>query len=298
METWKEELKELLKEKPYVETFFYTIKDVKVKLLDYTANPYKAMFEMATQTWGYPGKWERASPRLRFEVVKMILERKALPLALEAPKFSFQINNTSRASFDQISRARIGVTFAARGFKDNLLNNEGFIVPPVSSEDEKLIKRTVLDLKDIYVYLRKKYPGWIARSILPMNMRYNYIISITYLSLQELCSKRMCCIEQPDTVIVAWLLRERVKEKFPLLADYLKPAEIWRNKCVVEDWNGFSEIIGVPHAPCEIGGVEVKSEWDFPCTDVKKLLEELNIKVEWKNYTWEDLENVDRKYFE
>ena len=113
-------LKKLCKEDPVVNVYTHkSLKDLKVTLIDHMVNPYKTIFEMALQTWGEPDKWKKASPQLRFEVVKKVLEKKALPLALESPYFAFQIKNISRAAFDQIARTRIGVVYAARGFKDN-----------------------------------------------------------------------------------------------------------------------------------------------------------------------------------
>ena len=284
MKDLSRELVSLLSETGECRTKVYTMKDLEVKLLDYPKNPYKSIFEMATQTWGYPGKWSKASPELRFKVVKDVLENKALPLALEAPKFTFQINNCTRASFDQIARARVGVVFAARGYKDNDLSDEGFVLPMFDLEEEDLqeVLSLVMKSKKLYCRLRKKYPGWVSRIVIPMYLRYNFIMSITYLSLRNFCSKRMTCMEMPDTVGVAFLLRETLAKKFFLLANYLKSFEMIKHECVVPYWNGFSEEIGVPHAPCKLGTRrKVKSEWNFPCTDHERLFKELNIKPEY-----------------
>src|SRR3990167_9358701 len=316
---WQDELRTLLSETKELKTPFFSINDVDVSLVDWSNNPYHAMFEMATQTWGFPGKWQKATPRLRFEVVKMILEKKALPLALEAPSFTFQINNTTRAAFDQIARARVGVVIAARGFKDNDLSDEGFVIPPYSDKTDIDNIITLVKFNKIeYNRLRRKYPGWMARCVMQMGTRYNFIWSSTYMALQNLCSNRMNCLEEPSTVAVSWLMKKALASKFPLLADYLRPLEAWKNKCIVKEFNGFSGIVGIPHAECSLGGHQsVESgkpnlhdrgsgqtgssqyvECETVCTDVKKLLQDLNVNGDFKNYTWETLEPHDKELFE
>ena len=295
---WRDELRALLKESGVLKTPFFSVADSSVELLDWSTDPYRAMFEMATQTWGYSGKWSKASPRLRFEVVKLVLEKKALPLALEAPTFTFQVDNTTRAAFDQIARARVGVVLAARGFKDNDLSDEGFVIPAGLDDKDRLDVLTLVQSnKYAYARLRKKYPGWKARCLMQMGTRYNFIWSSTYLALQNLCSKRMCCIEEPSTVAVAWLMKKELAAKFPLLADYLRPLEAWKNKCVVKEMNGFSDILGVPHAECS-GEKTVASEDSSSCTNVEELVAQLNVDPGFKNYSWETLDPRDRALFE
>ena len=289
------------------------LEDLKVVLVDYTRNPYKAMVDMALMTWGDRGKkWELISPETRFYVVKEVLERRALPLALEAPKFSFYIGGVTRACFDQIARARIGVVFAARGFKDNDLSNVSFIVPHrLENEDKQRLIDMYEKVANLYRELRMKYPGWTCRYIMPMGTRYNFFMSINYKALQQLCASRMQTTEQIDTVALAWYLREKVKNKFPLLAEYLRPACDWSKRDTTVAVNGFASILGLPHnSDGRIGGVKTKSElrkkykvhWDEPCTDIKYIEAKLGIKIpgpdDWIDYTWETLDDRDKMLFE
>jgi len=288
--------------------FFRDLEPLRVELVSYTRNPYKPMVEMALMTWGEKGKkWELLSPETRFYVVKQVLQRKALPLALEAPKFNFYIEGVTRACFDQIARARIGVVFAAKGFKDNNLTHVDFIIPHIfNEEDAKKVEELYKNIKSLYDYLRKKYPGWAARYIMPMGTKYNFFMSIDYAALQQLCANRMETTEQVDTVALAWMLREKVKEKFPLLAEYLRPQCDWVRRDRTLEVNGFSEILGVPHVSDGrwpgFDKVKVKYEWDVPCTDIKYIEKVLGIKIpgpnDWIDYTWETLDERDRKLFE
>jgi len=247
---------------------------------------------------------------LRFEVVKKILERKALPLALEAPVFSFQIEDVSRACFDQISRTRYGVVFASKGFKDDNLHQTGFMIPSHIEKDEIAVK-TITDYvrlgKQIYEELIKKgHPNWSARCIIPMYSLHSFCMSANYFSIQAFCGNRMQSTEMEDTVLVAWLLRERIKEVFPLLAEYLRPQCDWSRKDTTGAVNGFSDILGIPHVSDNRNpGFEVLQypdvKWNEPCTDLNIIATEANIVIpgpnDWKELTWETLDIKDINLF-
>ena len=44
--------------------------------------------------------------------------------------------------------------------------------------------------------------------------------------------QRLMFSEQADTVAVAWMMRQRMMEKFPLLGSYLRPASDWAKRCL------------------------------------------------------------------
>ena len=78
------------------------VSELRVDLIEYTKNPYKAMFEFATETWGNSkgiDKWPQVSPEHRFLVVNSVLRKETLPLALEVPHFQFRIIGAARSSF-------------------------------------------------------------------------------------------------------------------------------------------------------------------------------------------------------
>ena len=114
--------------------FYQGVKDIQVDLVpgSYASNPYRALYTMATATWGGvwdTDRWEQVSPKARFDVVKAVLGRKTLPNAMEVPTFMFEIAGPSRSSFDQVARARIGAVFGSMGVRDNNHANIGFRVP-------------------------------------------------------------------------------------------------------------------------------------------------------------------------
>ena len=116
---------------PELETkFFKGVTGITVELLDHNINPYKAMFIMATSCWGKKiNKWADCTPEDRFTVVKAVLDGQALPLALEAPNFTFAIEGLSRAAFDQFARTRIGACFSAKGMRDNNWKDAAMRIP-------------------------------------------------------------------------------------------------------------------------------------------------------------------------
>ena len=303
-----EELRNICRETKENHTPILNLKDIRARILDCSVNPYISMFDMALMTWADCGhKWNHASPELRFEVVKGVLDRRALPLALEAPSFTFLIENCSRACFDQIARARIGVVFAARGYKDDYLNGVGFCLPS-KLDNNWFLAQEVTELvekcKEMYSTIQKKYPNWVARCILPMYSQYHFIMSMTYSALQGLCANRMQTTEMEETVAIAWLLREEVNKKFPLLAHYLRPQCDITKKDTTYSVNGFSKELGVPHLSDNRQpgyDYDMKPEFIEPCTDIKSLEESLGITIpkptDWRDLTWEDLSGLDRDLF-
>lgn len=313
MDKIRKELKRVCKEPVGLRTrFIFSLEKLKVQLIDYPLNPYKSLVDIALNTWAFKShKWTDLSPKTRFYVTKEVLERRALPLGLEAPKFTFAIENVSRAHFDQIARARIGVVYGAKGFKDDYLNQLGFVIPSRLRENKDLVeelKEHILRTKDLYLRIQHAgYPNYAARCVIPMFSCYNYMMSINFLALQNLCNNRMNFTEEPEMVGVAWLLRERIREKFPLLANYLRPGVDWRKKYKIVD--GFADILGVAHKPDGRWPVDLKEfkkkykiRHPSPCTDIDILEKTLKIHIprpnEWENLTWKNLSKKDKKLFE
>jgi len=308
----KEEIRKVLEETREIKNNFYTLKDLKVELLDYTKNPYKTCVNMAMQTWTSVGdKWSKISPETRFEVMKSILEGKTLPLALEHPTFSFQVSHIDRSTFDQIARQRIGIVFASKGQKDDDLHDSGFIIPSCIYKDPELCQY-VIDMyknsKKLYSFLIEKGVfNWAARCVLPMYLEHNFIFSANFMAIKNMLARRLETTEQEGMVAFAWLVRERIKEVFPLLAEYLRPSCDLRKRDMTELVNGFSDVIGIPHIsdnrqPGFNKDKFPKIKWNSPCTDISIIEKELNIKIpkpnEWIDYSWETLLDSDRKLFE
>jgi hypothetical protein len=249
---------------------------------------YAAMVEGVLQTWGdhKKFKWDYLSPETRFFVLREALEGRALPLVMEMPKFTFKISGVSRASFDQIARARIGAVFCAKGVRDNSAKDWNVIVPTGIYDDEALFSSFKMcwqvmkgTYKDILLEGRESWQS--ARSVIGMNVEYSYLASFNYMALRGLCAHRLINTEQEDTVgTVVGIWREIYRE-FPLLAAYLKPMEDIKKKNLTIEANGLSKIFGLL-----FGGSGTTQRWPL-----NQDIESMNIRFNMSGADWKELEN-------
>ncbi|MEK6860828.1 MAG: FAD-dependent thymidylate synthase [Nanoarchaeota archaeon] len=294
LDIWQ--LREWIKTKPLdnqlKETKFHRgVEEIVVNLVDYTVNPYKAMFTIATSTWGDVWnlhRWENASVGARLYVILAILNRKCLPNAMESISFTFDIAGPSRSAFDQIARARIGAVFGSMGFRDNNHANIGFRVPEAIWKDEyrreRFIKGRLQDKEDYIEDLKTGQSNWQdARSMLPMSACHRWAMAMNYMALQNFMSKRLMFNEQADTVATAWLVRERIREKFPLLAAYCRPASDWARKCVEHVGDEMAQAFGCLFKcsgrwPCTVSDDNIFS-FNAACTDREAIMSQLGIYI-------------------
>jgi thymidylate synthase ThyX len=289
--------------------FIRGVEGIKVELIDYNVNPYKSLYVMATSCWGKKiNKWDETEPEHRFEVVKAVLTGNALPLALEAPVFTFAIEGPSRAAFDQLARTRLGAVFSARGVRDNNWKDASIRVPtclwPLYDHEETILVNT----KEMYAdIVNSGKASWqAARFCLPMNIFYGWSVSYNYNSLRGVCANRMKFCEMEDTVATAWLMKKAVDEKFPLLGNYLRPGCDYAGKCQYHRSYTLSEMFGCLFKECGRNPCPDSndySEFNEVCTNYGELEEQLDVHIthpnEWLEYeNYEDLAGSDKGYFE
>jgi intein/homing endonuclease len=205
---------------PPLETKFVRgVEGISVELVDYNINPYKAMYIMATTCWGKKvNKWEETDPEYRFKVVKAVLTGNALPLALEAPSFTFAIEGPSRAAFDQLARTRVGAVFSARGVRDNNWKDASIRVPtclwPLHEDEETIL----VNMKEMYADIVNQGKGsWqAARFCLPMNICYGWSVSYNYNALKGVCYNRLkFCLTENNLILLGSGLVKRISEIEP-----------------------------------------------------------------------------------
>jgi hypothetical protein len=305
----------------YGTVFLRGVEGITVKLIGFTDNPYKDMYTLATSCWGDKiDKWHDTEPEYRFLVVKAVLEKRTLPLPLESAQFTFAVENVSRWAFDQHARQRLGVVFSSMGTRDNDHRNIGFRVHEALWKKKKLrdaFMKQCLACKKVYVDIVDKGKGsWqTARSILPISCLHRYSFSANYAALQSFCAHRMKFCEAEDIVAVAWLVREEMKKKFPLLACYLRPGCDFTKKCDYHKSYSLSEAFGCLFKSCgrhrvydEKGNVVDDSYQQFneSCSDSKTIAEQLLIRIpdpsdtDWFKLpeTLLDLDEKDARKFE
>jgi len=304
-------------ENPVQETKFYRgVEDISVSLVDWSHNPYKGMFTIATATWGgvwQTDKWSKVSPEARFMVVNAILHRKSLPNAMETPSFVFEIAGPSRSAFDQIVRVRIGSVTGSMGWRDNNHSNIGFRVPDgIWKDDERrqrFIKGRLQDKQDYVDELATGQSNWQdARSTLPISALHRWSIAFNFMSLSNFMAKRLMFNEQADTVATAWLMRERLSERFPLLAMFCRPASDWSRKCTEHVNDEMSQAFGCLFRcsgrwPCDLA--DDKYSFNESCSDRKTIMTQTGIYIPEGvegmpslDMSYNSLNDKDKKLFE
>ena len=297
--------------------FYSGVDNIFVDLVpgSYTQNPYRALFTMATATWGGVwdmGRWEEVSPEARFAVVNAVLSFKTLPNAMEVPTFMFEIAGPSRSSFDQVARARIGAVFGSMGWRDNNHANIGFRVPDsIAADPDRLASFKSVCHHAKYQYIRTLETGqsnWQdARAFLPISACHRYTFGINFMALRSFCSKRCQFNEQADTVATAWLMRYQVEQVFPLLASYLRPASDHARRCTEHVGDEFAQAFGnlfrcSGRWPCDQAGAEYT--FNESCSDRQTMMSQLGIYIpEGReelpgHYTFKSLSLSDRLLFE
>lgn len=280
-----------------------------VDLIDWPVNPYKAMYVMATTCWGRRvNKWKQTKPEHRFLVVKAVLEGQSLPLALEAPKFTFVIEGPSRAAFDQIARARIGAVFSAKGMRDNNWSQCQFRIPNAIYKNEKLFESymsaLILGVKAYNDAVKTGQANWqAARAVLPMSVVYGWSMSMNYQALRGFAAKRMKFCEQEDTVATAWLVWEAIRKRFPLLADHMRPGCDYSQKCGYHKTYYLSEVFGCLFKECGRNKCEATNDYAIfneSCSNKSIIATQTGILIPdnvWNNYTWDTIKDSDKKLF-
>lgn len=306
-------------QEPNLETDFYKgVEKISVELVDCNRNPYKAMYVLATTCWGSKvNKWEITNPEHRFLVVKAVLERKALPLALEAPNFTFAVEGPSRAAFDQLARTRVGAVFSAKGMRDNNWKDAAIRIPnalwpkAIDTREKKEqfvdILKNMTNIKSLYASIvdNGKSSWQAARTVLPLYVVYGYSVSYRYDALLKVCANRMKFCEMEDTVAVAWLTANEVTKAFPLLGSYLRPGCDYAHKCQYHQEYALSEAFGCLFKECgrnKCDATNEYAEFNETCTDYRSLETQLGIYIpkpdEWQNYDkFEDLAKSDKALF-
>lgn len=240
---------------PREDEVYFDLRHLKVELVDYPTNPYKAIFRIVVSTWGsrkkWWSKWEDTSPEGRLEVVKAALEGKTLPACLEAPSFTFAIQGVSRASFDQMARTRYSA-IGSMGSRDDAHLDAALVLPPKLKRYESEIRAWWVATKDLYEKIvRDGKESWqTARFILPMGMEWRWSWTMNYRALRDMLLQRMCFAEQHDTVALAWKMWTVLWEKFPLLASYIVPRCDKAGKCLYSQIYSLAEYFGNLFKPC------------------------------------------------
>ena len=279
-------------EPPFETPFYRGVEGISVKMITHTDNPYKSMYTLAAATWGKKiDKWADTPVEGRIAVVKGVLEGKTLPAVQEAATFTFAFEKVSRWAFDQIVRQRLGVVFGSMGTRDNNHLDMGFRVHESIWKDPiklEKFKETCLKAKEEYKYFLEQGMGsWQeARALLPISCLHNFAGHYNYAAVKSFCGKRMQACEAEDVVAVAYLMREEIKKRFPMMAMYLRPTCDWVGRCTYHESYSMSEAFGALFQSCGRNpekGVDGKAyqyaHQNGSCSDYATISKQLGIKI-------------------
>ena len=198
------------------------------------------------------------------------------------------------------------------GWRDNCHSDIGFRVPEGIWIDEerrnRFIKGRLGDKQDYIDDLKTGQSNWQdARAVLPISACHRWSMAMNYMALTGFMSQRLMFSEQADTVATAWLMRERIKEKFPLLASYLRPSSDWAKRCLEHVGDEMAQSFGnlfrcSGRWPCELASE--KYSFNTACSDRNVIMRQLSIYIPEgsedlpnPNVKLENLEDYDRRLF-
>jgi len=293
-----------------------------VRLAEAPENPYRPLVRMATATWGdgQPGdyhgstrKWEKLSPENRFRVALSVLTGNTLPTALESVNFTFEYD-APRHTFDQFARMRIGSGHASIGCRDNSKLDAPFVLYPSLYEsiksDESLrqdFEIWVEQTKDLYERILGTEKGsWqTARAVLPMSYNHSWVSYMNLLAMKGQMGRRLMACEEAPIVLLFWKMQNEVNEKFPLIANYLRPVCDRAKKCVYHEGpEGLTKYFSALFAGCGRWKTSQDySEFNNSCSDYEQLAQYVNIVQpdQWIDFTPDDydkLSDKDKQLFE
>jgi len=291
---------------------FIGVENIKVKLVDYPKNPYRAIYEIVTSTWGgrdrWFKRWENTTPQGRLFAVMAALQGHTLQQALEAPSFIFIIDGLSRSAFDQLARHRFSA-IGSVGMRDNNWLDAALRVPWPIAKNRRFMEKIQYwwrITKDLYhEMIEQGQQSWQnARAILPMGVCWRFSWTMNYRALKDILAKRLMFCEQWDTVATAWLMRREIEKKFPLLAAFLRPACDFAKRCLYHQLYSLSQAFGCLFKPCgrwPSGEVTVATFPNEAAADKKVIESQLNISIpestDWPKIV-EEAKKKDFKYFE
>lgn len=145
----------------------------------------------------------------------------------EFATFTFHIDGVSRSLLAQITRHRVGVSFAVRSQRYCAENNFEYVIPPSIRKNDKAIleyKRLMNTINVVYKELQDYgVPNEDARMVLPNACYTSLEVSFNLRSLMHFMNERLCNRAQWEIRELAKEMKKAVVERFPELDDYLVP---------------------------------------------------------------------------
>ena len=216
--------------------FFDGLKNIKVKLVNYTKMPNKSISQMIKAT--------ESLPSLDFEDEELVKEQLTggLSVPLESVNFTFQIANISRTCTHQLVRTRIGAGMSQQSMRWTNMSKFNFRIPKTLKKYNKKIKKIMGEIDKLYKdMVMDDIPYQDARFILPMGTTTWIYITYNLLSLKNVLNTRLCYMMQWEIREVASQMRDEVIKVFPQFKSILVPRCELIKKCLFPGWEDVSE---------------------------------------------------------
>lgn len=161
--------------------------------------------------------------------------------SLEYVKFTFGLEDVSRAFQQQLTRHRVGVSFSIQSLRMvDLSSDFKYVVPHNIRDDEDLMFIYQAHMNWVYnnyIDFAKTMPIEAARGILPLNICSNITMNINYRALLEMANQRFCSTTQGEFQDVMNEIKDCIYDICPLLSAALMSGCEYTKKCSQGEWS-------------------------------------------------------------
>lgn len=203
------------------------MKEAKVTLLNWTPKPIETMcWARRVMHSPVPDDLEELKKDsekwlgMNFEdYVNDVLLKDGMPTFLEYVSLTFKLENVSRALQQQLTRHRIGFSYAIQSMRCVDLPNfadDGSYHNPFgkNTKEFELYHEKMKDVQKLYrKALKEKVPTQDARGLLPMNIHSTITFSCTLRALIGMVNKRLCLKTQGEFREVADKIMKEILNK-------------------------------------------------------------------------------------
>jgi len=200
--------------------------NLEVKVLNYMPNPIKTMW-MAARNCYYKGSLSDLEctydPKKAFDLVKNIYKLEHLSI-YEMPTFQFGIEGVSRSLLAQLTRHRIGWSFAVQSQHFQKHNDFQYKdLEQYASEEHKEEYYKLMD--SLNTFYKKSMelgiPRYIAREVLPNSCAVHLVAGTNLRALDNFWKLRASSNNTPEIIKLSDTLFEKTSSVFPELPEII-----------------------------------------------------------------------------
>jgi thymidylate synthase (FAD) len=203
-----------------------TTKDLTVKLVSYTNDPIKTMW-LAARNCYYRGDFCSLEHTYKtedsIEFLKRIYDKGHLSI-FEFPNFAFQIENISRSCLAQLTRHRIGFSYAVQSQHFQKYEDFQFkeLEQYINEEQKQEYAKLMENINSFYKKaLKNGLPKYIAREVLPNSCLNHMMMSSNLRALDNFWKLRSTTNNTPEIINLSNQLYTVVTDKIPEISSII-----------------------------------------------------------------------------